>query len=290
MTAEDTEPILDQPEAGTEDPVLYKFRGIDINGLRILIDREIWFALPDKLNDPLDCQLPIQSTLEEAIQAETPERQEILRELASLENEKRSARQRMPMHKALEDLISGIGVFSLSRNAYDMLLWSHYANDHKGFCIGFRKSYFDDLRRSHATTGLLGADDVRYSASHLPALREIWRTAAEEIIQLRKSKTDPEEGFFTDFMDRYRLAILPSVLLTKSEAWKYEEEYRVVMNVSKSVAFPTTAIVEIVFGARTPARDEATIRNLLRAKEWTHVRYRRAAANWRGFSLDLKDG
>ena len=41
---------------------------------------------------------------------------------------------------ALEDLLSynkKIGIYSLSKTFIDELLWAHYGNSHKGFCIEY---------------------------------------------------------------------------------------------------------------------------------------------------------
>src|SRR6185369_14631106 len=37
----------------------------------------------------------------------------------------------------LDDQLNGVGIFSMSRLPDQPLMWAHYANDHKGICIGF---------------------------------------------------------------------------------------------------------------------------------------------------------
>ena len=49
------------------DYVLFKYRKIDKNVLKSLVHSEIFFAGPDRLNDPFDCKVEILKALENAI-------------------------------------------------------------------------------------------------------------------------------------------------------------------------------------------------------------------------------
>ena len=92
---------------------------------------------------------------------------------------------------------NSMGVLSLSRTFNNLLMWSHYAHNHKGFVIGFdeKHSFFYQKSVSGLTTS---PNDVRYTSQ---------RSQSEV--------SDP---------DKYR-----KLLCEKSIDWAYEEEVRVIM-------------------------------------------------------------
>ena len=89
-----------------------------------------------------------------------------------------------------DDIISNYRIFSLSQNNNSMLMWSHYADNHKGISIGYRfGDYFP-----HG----VGISEIKYN-NHL------------------KRQVD-----LNDLSNRYT-----QHLLTKNEDWSYERESRI---------------------------------------------------------------
>lgn len=104
-------------------------------------------------------------------------------------------------------LISRIGVVSLTETPRNLLMWSHYANNHKGICIGYRSDFLDHHKtREHPllptefTPLKVNYDDSRYD-KHTESLD------FTELVKIRKE-------------------ILKRSLLKKSNDWLYEKEYR----------------------------------------------------------------
>lgn len=60
-------PLFLTPLFQMTEYVLFKYRKIDKNLLKSLVHSEIFFAGPDKLNDPFDCRVDILKALENAI-------------------------------------------------------------------------------------------------------------------------------------------------------------------------------------------------------------------------------
>ncbi len=89
-----------------------------------------------------------------------------------------------------DDILSNYRIFSLSENNNSMLMWSHYANNHKGISIGYK--FGDYLPHG------VGISEVKYN-NHLK------RQADLNYLQ-----------------NRYR-----QHLLTKNEDWSYERESRI---------------------------------------------------------------
>ena len=50
--------------------LIYKYRKFDTNALRILASKELYFAAPETLNDPIDCQLSVPTLFDQVIASE----------------------------------------------------------------------------------------------------------------------------------------------------------------------------------------------------------------------------
>src|SRR5690606_22952386 len=96
--------------------------------------------------------------------------------------------------------LSGLGVCCLSRVALDILMWSHYADFHRGFVVEFRIP----------TRGI--SSDVS------PAMRLL-------VPQPVKYQLDRP---VINFGINWTVEHLEAALLTKSKHWAYEQEERVI--------------------------------------------------------------
>jgi hypothetical protein len=89
------------------DQILYKYQSFSINYLSSLANNYLYFASPDKLNDPFD------------VASESLEKQ-----FDNLEINKVDFK-----------------TCSLSKNNSNKLMWSHYTNEHTGLCVGYKFLY-----------------------------------------------------------------------------------------------------------------------------------------------------
>lgn len=106
----------------------------------------LYFARPDTLNDPFDCQVDIVKSLKNAISQSTGSERETLNRLLS------SNELRKEFEKVQEDL-KNAGVYSSSSlsnqnlaSIDNSLMWSHYADNHTGVCLVYAipKSFIED--------------------------------------------------------------------------------------------------------------------------------------------------
>jgi hypothetical protein len=107
-----------------------------------------------------------------------------------------------------------VGILSLSATYRDILMWSHYAEDHTGFCVGMKAAGIAEKYE---------LKEVIYS-SHPFEFR----------------------GDFTDLPFKF--------FYTKGLSWLYEEEYRVIIeDKSGTFLNPGTEVFDsLYFGLRTP--------------------------------------
>lgn len=246
------------------DHILYKYRAYSARSLEMLLRREVYFAPPDKLNDPYDCQLSIRDALREAVEKARRDSgsklEQVLTKLQSIDH----------VYEKMESDVASLGVFSLSECSKIVLMWSYYAENHAGFCVGFRFSKNFTTYRNEQ--GIIGIAAAYYSTGN-PFVEFF-----EEIAQ----RESPLE--WVDFWQ----SLLSRGMVVKAKAWEHEQEVRVLRKSLGVVSFDTTEIAEIVFGMNMPAPHRETIQRLLSGSEWRHVRFkeiRRAS----GFSVELHD-
>lgn len=123
---------------GTYPRVLYKYRTIS-QTKKILDNFSFWFGTPDTFNDPFDCGLS---------ENQNPTMADVRKHFKALgidegvtnklirEYEKSPSKLFELIKSVKEKTIYSKGVLSLSRKFDDILMWSHYAEYHKGVVFG----------------------------------------------------------------------------------------------------------------------------------------------------------
>ncbi|MGV8921279.1 MAG: DUF2971 domain-containing protein [Pseudomonas sp.] len=126
---------------------LYKYRAFNEFSLQMLINETAWFARPSSFNDPFDCGILIdEQKIEESIRSAIKEayaRNGV--DIAAipqrdLETKKEDKEAFYEYRNSVYNLIQETGVFSLSEINDDILMWAHYAESHKGFCIEYSRT------------------------------------------------------------------------------------------------------------------------------------------------------
>jgi len=127
-----------------------------------------------------------------------------------------------------------VGVFSLTEHEDDILMWSHYADEHKGICIGFRP-----VEEEH----------------------EKFYYQAHEVIY-PKDNSPPRLNFYDYRNDPGEWAL--RCLSTKALHWKYEGEWRLfdVRNGPGKRSIPVGLISSVILGCRIEDCDRTFIMRL----------------------------
>lgn len=171
------------------------------------------------------------------------------------------------MNQALYQFMQSRGVLSLSKTAQDALLWSHYADGHRGVCLGFSSEILK-------MDGASGSGDVQYLST--PPYMEKFLTLIEEFGEFCR----PWDGVHysdeqaLDFYNRQVDAMLKIGFYTKSESWKYEEEFRITSSPGTH-SFPASALVEVILGLKTSESDENYIKDFISIQGYSHVKLKR---------------
>lgn len=245
---------MDRPEVQR----LYKYRAFDAFSLSSLVDQTGWFATPVSFNDPFDCRITladskvaadVQLALEE-IQARGASREIKPEDYGVLDSDREAfARAKAGIAEATES----IGVFCLSELSDHILMWSHYANCHRGFCIEYG-------RQPENSLGTL-AEPVLYSDEY------------------------PELGLLELMAQGDGSSPSDVLWRTKSSHWSYEREWRIVQHPGGkpyALDFPITAII---FGMHMPDTQRLTIYNVVSSR-WPAV-FRQATRSNSHFRLEI---
>lgn len=248
--------------------VLYKYRSWS-NPLhkRLLTDNEIFFAKPSSFNDPFDCQ--VAPSFERSTAAE--KRKTLMKQgVGKVPKFSRKERERRVTHRILElrnprvqneekvqwrqRLNDEIGVFSLTASQNSIAMWAHYADSHRGVCVGFRTDYLEDF--STQIFKNKGFPGVFYKVKYVDDY---------PVIDLFHPKRVPGEGF--------NIAVT-----TKSRNWEYEAEYRLLLTRSgplrnhvftdedRTYALGDEAIASVIMGCKMSAEHREDVKAVLRKK------------------------
>ena len=153
---------------------LYKYVSFDVDMrvMDILDKYSIMFSPPSRFNDPFDCNPRyLDSPNPRASRPDlfkridrsdlSPAKNRILREQAV-----HRMRAGLKDDSMRQTILAGVGIVSLTRNPWSVLMWSHYADKHTGFMVEFEtRSAMSKEEHGHEDRWLV-APGVKYVSEH----------------------------------------------------------------------------------------------------------------------------
>ena len=217
-------------------PFIYKYKKLydeatmelDEYTLDILVNNRIYFSKPSEFNDPYDFLLELDmsknniSDFKNALSAMTESDAESL-----LVNEFRD----------------NYAVFCATKSHKNMLMWSHYGDNHKGICICM-KTYSDPSIEKES----LYVKSEQFKKIENRSKYTYYPFSPVDYSQSRAPKFDVAKYM--------AIGGVPEFMLAKSDVWSYEDELRAVMVISntdcQTITLEDNQIVEIFFGSKVP--------------------------------------
>lgn len=224
--------------------IIYKYKSNNKYALNILTEGELWFAKPNTFNDPFDCKVEYKTL--------TPEEE---REYINKVFEKKGVRTVLEIsdekiHEAVSKVVnsdeSPLRVLSLGEDELNILMWSHYSDNHKGFCIGF-KTY-----KNVSDTDFIKIEDGQIKNNLLAkyGIPDNWLPLIK--VDYDDNDTMPNEiNLNSDYKND-----LEKFFKQKSSLWKYEKEKRVLLwedillKQNIPIKINKNEIAEIIFGLK----------------------------------------
>jgi hypothetical protein len=231
---------------------LYKYCAYTPKSLCILQSKKIWVPKPESLNDPFDCNINFTPKIKPGAVGKL-----LNHKGGSTGNPQKDKEAFLKiLNEFREKDVKNLGVFSMSKTNDDILMWTHYADQHKGFCIGF-------VRKPDNLLGdITKTQPVEYDCNY-PEVNPM------------------DENGNADF------TIFRKMLFTKAKNWEYENEWRFLYDEGdKVVPFPAD-ISSIIFGLKMPDEHKVTIRKIL--ADQPNIRYQEAIKVEYQFRLKIID-
>ena len=231
---------------------LYKYQPFNLYSLVNLSRRELYFSKPENFNDPYDCDPPFDITKADRSQKNKKALFDKVRNYKIEKSETDGStfgqlyltggkpnpkfeREYIDSPKPIKAQIKEkIGVTCFSQFADNLLLWSHYADKHQGFCIEFD---VNTLLNNYPRTKL-------YKVNY-PKSNKLIRFSILEILN------NPD--------------LLEKILTRKSYLWQYEQEWRLFCRTGGNEAFGYNpkAITNIYFGNKMAYEHKEVIISML---------------------------
>lgn len=207
--------------------ILYKYQRINDRTIEDLKQKRLWKSYPQSFNDPFELRLMQLS-------------EEIGLQKVKLENPKLGNRSDAEFLELIEDFqkyLYSVRVITFSEKKDDILMWAHYAGDHKGMCLGFEIE-------SSETVGLFPVD------------------YCDDYPKLNFDKLLEDDGIF-------------KIMINKSTHWSYEKEWRKIFATIPGFPDPHPGdfckypgkLIEMILGARIREGDEILIKDILKNED-----------------------
>lgn len=226
------------PKTQPSKPIFYKYRTINTQNIEALFSGKVYFSSPENFNDPFDSKAHIniinddeQDRIDRLVEnyypqtevgsnAETSISDYNLKSIDDLMKREGNYEEFVKniergfgciwrvelLQRLIQEKIDQYGIFCLSNCLYNLLMWSHYSDGHRGFCVEYE----------HIGNGQnYKLQEVKYCG---PPILE---------------STDIDESTInsdTDLPDN----IIQNVMWEKAENWNYEQEARIVTRITKS--------------------------------------------------------
>jgi hypothetical protein len=262
--------------------LLYRYEKSADDRIETLREGKIWMSLPSSFNDPLDCQLRIvdksefstfkEKRIKRAANVLYEEYGEdgqawllddaIVAEIRNWAEGRSESKGKPHFLELIEQRIQKFGVQCFSELVDSPLMWSHYADVHKGFCIEYE---YHPL-------------DLAFSKKSEFAMSPAIYTSQLQEFHLNEVLFSPKE-------------VAHKLFATKSQHWSYEKEQRLIY-------FPCTATVKecgqkvdlpqglkvnsIILGINTDPETKETLRDV--ASE-INVEFAQMQMNYKNYAL-----
>jgi hypothetical protein len=244
---------------------LYKYEPLNAQSLKNLKAQTIYFGSPSNFNDPYDCTLAPNIDAELSTSDINKFREKWSAAATSSElanfcmNADESLIREMALRSAKEAIAEaqqnfprrGVSCFSEVNN--DLLMWAHYADKYKGFCLEFDTS------------------------------EELFAKA----LKVQYQKTMPTLDL-ASLLIHEKFDLVMSLFSTKSPSWQYEKEWRVIHGTAgTSVTYPAECLTGVYLGPEIDFESLEIICLILQSQN-PHVKFWKGTRSKTEFKVDFE--
>ena len=246
--------------------------------LRLLLrNKTIKFTDPLKFNDPMDSTVPelelnvkrLKNTMKNIVAEDYPEISDYQSELENyLSSEERNWKKEIKVFSSellngWSDIISHFRILSLTTKPDNLLMWSHYADEHRGVVVKFKKAPSFGFPQK-----------VNYKNGH-QSLNNTFNLMASVVVTMESKGGFNEKH--SDMFSDVTLKIMQKYFFLKMSEWSYENEYRIVYHKSNGkvrrinsnldvVEVDESDIESIIIGSSVPPLRASRLTQLIKGR------------------------
>jgi hypothetical protein len=193
---------------------LFKYYSVNSNSISALANEFVWYANAGSFNDPFDTRIIENDLLQQL----------------SFSKEK---------------------ILCLSEVNDNILMWSHYANSHKGFCVEYTD--YSDEEIQYLKTKRLFPNQKNSKLTIIRNAKPVKYKTTQEINAIIKDIPQNDKHFLSLYnsLDKEKQKQLVEKIQTTSFIkhidWSYEKEYRIINTSKNTISFPGK-LTAIYFG------------------------------------------
>jgi len=281
-----------------------------------ILNNELFMNHYSYFNDPFECRCKITSGFPK-IESNSPRLKKIINAWGfenhmdpfALENYDDLVLSLEGSEPNIIKTLDSARITCFSKRKDNLLMWSHYADGLRGFCLEFDSNLIKDNEDAELLEVLYENNPSEIDTAELAVLydqvdyheRTIYKT--ERMLEnalikdkLKKSlKGDVE--MYSKYLNEVYLKnseIYQKMLATKSLEWRYEEELRIILHIeSKSnlgtfMKYPEKSLKSIIIGERMPKKQQQTIIKIVKA-EPNNIILKKASIIDGQFNVEITD-
>ncbi|MFI5416343.1 MAG: DUF2971 domain-containing protein [Nitrososphaerales archaeon] len=232
--------------------IVYKYFRINQYLYDTLISNQLYFSSIGQFNDPYDCHIAIFDKISEDdfivfVENSFKDTETQKKYIDAFRNNPEEfSKQFIEMFKGW---LKYLGICCFTKGKENVLLWSHYADSHRGVCLGFD---YELMKKKFPQF-----DAVIYG----------------------------DEPFYFDIKNPGDS--ITKTALRKSSNWKYEDEIRFFMERSKNIDFFQEALLEVNFGSRCNKREMMNIQYLISKLNYPNCAFFKASINQSKYTVEF---
>lgn len=232
---------------------LFKYKKFDDHTMDILKKQQLYLSSPTGFNDPFDSKYNIDLFCDHV-------EKKNIKVYALREFQKMLERATSPER---------CGILCMSKNYQNILMWSHYADNHRGICFGFEKYNLDTplLDNEKYKNAKINFFDVKYKCHPFYNL-------------IYKYNENPDTNFMEDVLNQEEF--IEEAFTIKHQNWAYEEEVRLICadaneemifenSDNRLLNFEPEDLNFVYFGLNIDADDKKSCMSILNENTWKHV-------------------
>lgn len=242
--------------------LFYKYCKIDKYFKKNIKKGQLWFNSPANFNDPFDCKAYIDfgnsekqcrenfERFNDAFKVKLPKKhKEIWDELLKNPDDFNL----LNSYGAINNFKEWLGVTCFSEDHDNTIMWSHYADSHKGLVLEFKK----DL------SGFI----------------------TQNLLPVIYYKKYPEINV-SDYEKDQMISVAYQIICAKGINWEYENEWRAIsVPGNKLYSFNKNELSGIIFGLETEECIKKKVYNLINKSGYSDIKFKQAEFNEREFTV-----